>query len=352
MAGRNNEAGRAAVVVLVATAILAACEPRSSAEAVDADAPLAVDHHVHILSPELVRDWQSLGVPFSRPDSAYTSVTAALGGASRQAFLVSMAHIYGSEEFRGELGLTEDAEHARVRLANDHVAVEAAHAPEALVGFCSVDLLRPYARAEIERCRSELGLAGIKLHLPAAGIDVANAEHLRVLEEVAALAAREGRPLLVHLASPGAELRDERLATFIDRVVRPNPGLELYVAHLGGSGGYRAVGQPVVRAFTAFLRESDANARRPIYFELSGALLARETDGVPATPREDAELLAADLRELGLERVVFGSDYPVFDPDDQAGLLRERLPLSSDEIAQMLGRRGPALLRAAERRTR
>ncbi|MCA1788780.1 MAG: amidohydrolase family protein [Thioalkalivibrio sp.] len=302
------------------------------------------DHHVHVLSPELVRDWKSLGVPFSRPDSAYTSVEAIFQvRPDVQAFLVSMAHIYGSEEFRGALGLSLEEEHARVRRANDHVAQEVARAPQRFVGFCSVSLLRPYAASEIERCRSELELVGLKLHLPSSGVRLGNRQHRRMLAEVAARAEQEQRPLLLHLVAAEREIEEEEVRGFVDEVVRPHPQLELYLAHMGGNGGYRISAQRVVDAFVAFFAEGEALRQRPIYFELSASLLTRQTDGVPASSGADIQVLARDLRQLGLQRVLFGSDYPVFDGEAYSRALREHLPLSSAEFTQVLGNRGPAL---------
>lgn len=330
----------------------AACEPERGAASAPDSAPVMADHHVHVLSPELVQDWKAVGVPFSRPDSAYTSVSAILDVGAIPAFLVSMAHVYGLPEFRRALDLSIDAELLRVRRANDHVAHEVARAPASLVGFCSVHLLRAYAIAEIERCRHDLDLAGLKLHLSASGIDLHDREHLHLLATLASTAAREGLALLIHLAAVDGELRADELRAFIEHVVEPNPDLELYLAHLGGNGGYRRSARRVVHAFTAYLRESEVNSARTIYFELSGTLLARTTDGVPASSRADARRLAADLQALGLDRVVFGSDYPVFDPGSFAGLLQRRLSLSPAELTTIAENRGPVFARAAERAMR
>lgn len=338
-------------MLLLAMLLWAACEADTRTLSGTRPVSITVDHHVHVLSPGLVGDWKSLGVSFSRPDSAYTSVTAIFGTRAVRAFLVSMAHMYGTEDFRRGLALSLEAEHVRVQHANDHVAHEVGRAPTSFLGFCSVPLLRPYANAEIERCRDQLHLAGLKLHLPAAEVDLTNRAHLDVLASVASRAAVEGRPLLVHLAPVDGELRPDELRAFIDHVVEPNPELELYLAHLGGNGGYRISAERVVRAFAIYLHESDVNTRRRIFFELSGALLARRTDGVPRSGRSDARKLAEDLRALGLERIVFGSDYPVFDPADYAGLLHERLPLSAAELGQIMGNRAPAFVAGAESRS-
>lgn len=306
----------------------------------------AVDHHVHVLGPELVHDWKSLGVEFSRPESAYTSVSTIFGQHDTQAFLVSMAHIYGSDDFRSGLDLTLETEQRRVQKANEHVAREVARMPGVFTGFCSVPLLRPYAQAEIRRCRDELNLLGLKIHLPASGINLTRSAHLQILAMTAAGAAADHQPLLVHLAPAEGELSSEELRAFIDQVVDPNPDLELYLAHLGGNGGYRISAQRSVRAFTEYLHANEANAQRSIYVELSGALLSRTTDGVPASTREDARKLAANLRALGLDRVLFGSDYPVFDREEFSSHLRAQLPLTPAEITRIMQNKAPAIARS------
>ena len=44
-------------------------------------------------------------------------------------------------------------------------------------------------------------------------------------------------------------------------------------------------------------------------------------------------LLAPSVRRLGLAHVLFASDYPVFDPRDQAVFLRERCGFTERELA-------------------
>jgi uncharacterized protein len=302
---------------------------------------VTVDHHVHLLSPRLMEDWRSLGVSFSRPEGAYVSSMAALPPGATRAFLVSMAHVYGSEEFRTALDLDTDAERLRVRGENEHVARDASRDGGSLVGFCSVPLLRPYAQEELEYCGRTLGLPGIKIHLPAMGLSLGDPAHVRLLAGVAQRAARERIAVLIHIPPVDGELSAQEVRTFIATIVAPYPDLELYLAHLGGNGGYRASARRVVHAMTAFLGSVEGEGHRHVYLEISGALLARRTDGVPASRRSDASRLADDLRALGLERVLFGSDYPVFDASEFAALLGSQLPLSPAELTRLMSNLSP-----------
>jgi predicted TIM-barrel fold metal-dependent hydrolase len=314
----------------------------SGGEAPSGLPPALFDHHVHILDPGLVEDWSSLGVPFSRPDSAYTSVSAALReGEASHAFLISMAHIYGSGEFREALGLTPGDETERVRRANDHVAREVARDPVRLVGFCAFNPLRPYATAEMLRCRQDPGLRGIKLHLPNGGVQLGNPQHRERLAAIVAHAESEDRPILLHVVGWGHEPSEADWEAFWQEVVAPHPEVELYLAHGGGGGGYRGASRLGIRTGARILPSLD---RRPrVFIELSGTVLAEETDGVPASRPAELQELAGDLRSFGLEWVVFGSDYPVFSPKDFAGALQRLLPLAPEEFRQILSNRGPAM---------
>jgi uncharacterized protein len=294
-----------------------------------------VDHHVHILSPGLVQDWKHLGVPFSRPDSAYTSVTAALReGSASHAFLVSMAHIYGSREFQRAFELSVDDEHARVRSANDHVASEVRRDPERFVGFCSFNPLRPYGLTEMRRCLDGTNLLGIKLHLPNSNVDLSVEEHRLILSEVFSEAARHRTPLLVHFMAAGAVPSEASLEYFWNELVAPHAELELILAHVGGGGGYGRASRSVLRSAIRFLEQGNSRAR--VHVELSGAVLAQRTDGVPASAQSDILELARDLRRLGLDRVYFGSDYPVFQPKQSVDNLRRLLPLTPEEMDGIL----------------
>lgn len=325
----------------------------ATAEPVRAPASL-VDHHVHLLGPGLVADWKRAGARFSKPDDAYGSVRALLGdpaetssgqaGPLRRAALVPMAHLYGRPGFSEALGLSLEDEHARVRAENDHVAREAARYPGRAIAFCSVGVLRPYAWQEILRCHEQLHSAGVKLHLGSAGTDLRD-EHLAQVEKIAAWSESEGKALLVHFDPQHRGLTEKDVERFVRRVLAPHPRLEVWIAHLGGSGGYGPWTRSVLRVFADWLLAQPAGTRPGVYFDLSAAVLEEESEGVPATTAEELGALSKDLRRVGLDRLVFGSDHPVFAPQDYARLLGSRLELTPAEQQRLFGNEAPALRR-------
>jgi uncharacterized protein len=331
--------------------LLFACAEASRENTARADTDVAasapapqniVDHHVHLLGPDIMRDWRSLGVTFSRPDSVYTSATAWLAtqglGVDRVVF-VPMSHLYGSSELIEALDLDTDAQQARVRRENDHVAREAARIGDRAVALCSAPVLAPWALDEYARCHAELRAAGLKLHLAASGVDLRDDTHLRQLERIAAWAEQFGLPMLLHLDTQrrGTDVTDIR--RFAEVVLAPHPALHVIVAHAGGSGGYGRWTRSVLGTLLTWLREveSSEGARRPVMIDLSAVILEEESEGVPPSTTAERDALRADVRAAGLDRFVFGSDAPVFEPARSAQLLRDVLGLTADEAEAWWG---------------
>jgi uncharacterized protein len=342
---------RAPQRLLLLLPMLLACADATREDTASTDSEIAastrapqgiVDHHVHLLGPDIMRDWRSLGVTFSRPDSVYTSASAWLAtqglGVNRVVF-VPMSHLYGSSELIDALDLDTDAQQARVRRENDHVAREAARIGDRAVALCSAPVLAPWALDEYARCHAELRAAGLKLHLAASGVDLRDDTHLRQLERIAAWAEQFGLPMLLHLDTQrrGTDVTDIR--RFAEVVLAPHPALHVIVAHAGGSGGYGRWTRSVLGTLLTWLREveSSEGARRPVMIDLSAVILEEESEGVPPSTTAERDALRADVRAAGLDRFVFGSDAPVFEPARSAQLLRDVLGLTGDEAEAWWG---------------
>lgn len=300
------------------------------------------DHHAHILSPDLIRDWKSLGVPFSRSDQFYSSLPKDVAeGRVTKAFALSMAYLYGSEWF-GALKLSPEDELAAVRRENDFVAgVVKAH-PDKLVGFCSANPARDYALEEFKRCTRLPGMKGVKLHLLNSGVSVVNEAHLAKLRQLLKWAEKERVPMMIHLNAYDPAGPSEMANAFAKELAAVKD-LEAYIAHLGGSGGYSDRGRKILRAFVDRIGEDESLRKMDLRFEISAVVLTEVSEEVEPPTEEQLKLLADDLRELGLERVVFGTDHPSFSADAYRKTLREKLPLKPLEIDKILANRGGAM---------
>lgn len=300
------------------------------------------DHHVHLLSPQLVQDWKRLGVPFSKPDEAYTSPAHLLDSGddgpppAAGAVLVPMGHLYANADFRTALELSVEQERARLSAENDHVLATAERWGDRVQPLASIDFTRPYARDEAERALAA-GAHGLKLHLGSASPDLTDPAVLAELSDWFAFAVREDVGVLLHLDPQRRGLEVEDVTHFLRVVLGPIPDARVQIAHLGGSGGFGAWTQQVLGALTDWLDE-EREAGRPragIRVDPSAVLLAAPSEGVPATTEEEAAALGDALRRLGLERVVFGSDAPVFQPGPTFDLLRQRTDLTEGELARV-----------------
>lgn len=340
---------------LALTALLAlggsSAVPGGGTKPVEAPAPL-VDAHVHVLSPRgAARMRAALG-----DDGALEAVSrgadqvlAMMDSAGvRRALIISDGYEFGSQE------LAAPGEEAAVRAENDWVAQQVARAPGRLVGFCSVDPLRSYALAEVERCARALHLSGLKLHFTGAGADLRDPAHVARLRTVFAEADRLRLPILVHVRTWRADYGAGDARIFVEQVLPAAPHVPIQVAHLGGWGGYDAATDEALAAFVDALRHGSLRGR-PIFFDLAmvaGAPPALRTG--PAGTRADANraeradsLLVRRLRELGPEHVVFGSDWPLGCSLSYATDVRAALAGDPALFAEILRTVPPYLVEAA-----
>ena len=280
-----------------------------------------VDHHQHLFSPAVVQ----LLAPHPPLAISAADLVALLDAAGiRRALVLSVAYLFGSP------ALTVDDEYAAVRRENDWTLAQVDLGPQRLRAFCSFNPLRPYALEELERCASRHH--GLKLHLGNSDVQLDDPDHVRHLQRVFAGANRSGMPVVVHLR---ANIRNHRpygeseARTFIEEVLPAAPDVAVQIAHLAGTGpGYDD--PPADRALDGFVRaidDSDARARR-LWFDV--AALATET-----MSRAEVERMVERIRQIGVDRVLFGSDAASGGnlPPREAWTAFARLPLTAEELA-------------------
>ncbi len=329
------------VVALCASCTLCHCLTATPwQEFAETDAPL-YDHHVHVLSPELIAHWKVAGMPFSREERAYTDPLHILESQNLEgAFLVSMAHVYTGALLAANQEIRNN-EQEWVQRENDFVARCVQRDPIRLAGFFSVNPLRDYSFDEMNRCREIDGLVGLKLHLPACEIDLLDPEHVKKLKQAMAWAVEHRIPVLVHIMTVDEDAAREKAHMFWNDVMKYHADVGLIVAHLGGAGGYNDISRAVLEEYEAACQ---SNARLRVgdtRFDLSGAVILEETDGIPATSQENCDALARHIQQIGAEHFFFASDYPVFEVADAQRGLRKKLPLTEDEFEAVFTNRHP-----------
>ena len=237
-------------------------------------------HRDHVPEDELVVNsaW--------RPDRAVTATTT--WADYEEAFQdvdVSVAFTIARDRTRVDSGL------------NDRVAEFVAAAPTRRIGFLSIQPEVDGAEDELERARTDLGLKGIKLGPNYQVFDPLGPAALRVYE----LAERHGLPMLFHQgASP---VRDAPLRfahpLLMDEVAIRFPELRIVMAHLG---------HPWQRETIVTIRKHPH-----VYADVS-ALFYR--------PWSFYEGLRLATEWGALDKLLFGSDFPIATPAETAAGLR------------------------------
>lgn len=284
-----------------------------------AHAAPAVDHHQHLFSPAVARL-----APRLKPIDAAALVELLDAAGIERAAVLSGAYQFGNPN-RPPL---ED-EYERVKAENDWTAREVARFPDRLVGLCAVNPLKNYALEEIARCAANPHLrAGLKLHFGNSDVVFDDREHVRKLRDVFAAASARGMAIVLHLR-PSVNRRRaygaRQARIFLDEILPAAPDVPVQIAHMAGAGGY--LDPAIDRALEVF---ADAIARGDprtvhLYFDVSGVWFGRFGGKPP--------ILAARIRKLGLERMLFGSDgaVPGNSPAEAWEAFR-RLPLTDEEF--------------------
>jgi predicted TIM-barrel fold metal-dependent hydrolase len=297
--------------------LLAACATNRSASP---PAP-RVDYHQHLVSPAFA--------PIVRlPARDGKTLLAELDAAGiDKAVVLSTGYSFADERKKF------DDPDRLTRAENDWTSAQVAASGGRLIGFCSANPLRPAALDELERCLALPGMKGVKLHFGNGGISLRDPGHAARLVQVFTLAERMRAPVLVHMrARGGLNYGAEDARLFLDKLVPAAPSIEIVVAHFGGSGpGYPAQADEVMAVFGAAADRTDPRMRN-IYFDVATVVTAETTT-------EEAALVARRIRQVGSQRVLYGSDLSPPGGSIRAGweIFRNRLPLTAAEVRTIAG---------------
>lgn len=173
--------------------------------------------------------------------------------------------------------------------------------PDKLIGFGAMHPDYAGIAEETERIIS-LGLKGIKLHSDFQGFDIDAEKAFPIYE------AAEGRlPVLFHV---GDSRYDRSSPERLMNVVKKFPKLTVIGAHLAG--------------WSMWDRGAELFANSGIYADCSSSLYAMP-------PEHAAEL----IRKIGADRVMWGTDYPMWSAKDELERFA-KLPLSDEERGLIL----------------
>jgi predicted TIM-barrel fold metal-dependent hydrolase len=253
--------------------------------------PPLIDYHQHFFSPDLAA---LVSVDTIDADKLIRLLDSA---GIRRALVLSTAYSWSNPRRNVE----NDYEH--VRADNDWTAAQVARYPDRLRAFCSVNPIRDYALAELERCaKNPLLRRGLKLHIGNAALDYHNPQHRDQLRRVFQAADKRHMAIVIHMRTSSTRNipygRDEA-QIFLDSILPAAPHVPVQIAHLAGSGGYDATTDSALAVFVDAVARRDPRVRR-VWYDVTTVCRGM-------TP-EDAQLIARRIRQLGPERVLYGSD--------------------------------------------
>jgi len=289
----------------------------------EAPARPAVDHHQHLFTPVLGPVAKGLAI------TAADLISQLDEAGIRRAAVFSVAYGFGNPNRPAV-----EHEYDKVKAENDRVAAEMARYPDRLRGFCGVNPLKDYALAEIARCAQMPSMRyGLKLHFGNSDVMLDNPEHVARLREIFRAANDAGMAIVVHMRSSVTRQRAYGAAqarAFLNDVLPSAPDVTIQIAHLAGAGGYDdPTVDEALAVFVDALAGNDARVRH-VFVEVSGVSgLGRSRDRDP--------LVAARIRQIGLGRILYGSDGP----PKTAWTAFTQLPLTADEIATIASNVAP-----------
>lgn len=168
----------------------------------------------------------------------------------------------------------------KVQSINDFIARSIAEHPDRFIGFATLHPEMDHIADEVARIKA-LGLRGIKLHPDFQKFYIDDAAAYKIYEAI------EGElPLLIHTGDNRYPYSDPKR---VPQVLRDFPKLQMICAHFGG--------------WSQWNEAERALADQDVWIDTSSSLYA-------LSPEKAREL----IHIFGEERVLFGSDYPMWNP--------------------------------------
>ena len=303
-----------------------------------AQAPV-IDHHQHLFSPGAA----ALVTGNPSPGIGARDVIALLDSAGiHRALILSVAYTWGKAS-----RATVDDEYNHVKAENDWTAQQVSQYSNRLRAFCSFNPLKPYAIDELTRCNSSPQLRhGLKLHFGNSDVDLENSENVAQVRRIFEAANRYRMAIVVHMRTSldlGRKYGSHAARVFLNELLPAVPDVPVQIAHLAGAGGYEAATDSALSVFTDAIGRDDPRMKS-VWFDATTVVRRGMSP-------DELQRIAARIRQLGVDRVLYGSDAaanPLAYP--QAGWEAfQRLPLTEAEFRIIANNVAPHMREFPER---
>ena len=284
--------------ILTATLVVASILPAT----LSAQTPV-VDYHQHLFSPAAAA--LVTGDPKAPGISARDLVAHLDAAGIRRALVLSVAYTWAKAS-----RAANDDEYNHVRAENDWTAQQVAQFPDRLRAFCSVNPLKPYAIDELTRCSNHPQLrSGLKLHFGNSDVDLDDAEKVAQVRRVFEAANRLRMAIVVHMRT-SLDLRRrygaDQARVFLNDLLPAAPDVPVQIAHLAGAGGWNATIDSALSVFSDAIAKHDPRMKN-VWFDVTGVV-------GPGTSPDLQQQIIARIRQVGVERVLYGSDAALSPP--------------------------------------
>jgi predicted TIM-barrel fold metal-dependent hydrolase len=290
-----------------------------------------VDHHQHLFSPAagaLVS-----GSPTSPGIPASDLIKLLDAAGIRRALVLSMGYTWGSAN------RTVENEYEKVQAENDWTSQQVAQYPDRLRAFCSINPLKPYAFDELTRCARDPRLrTGLKLHFGNSDVDLDNPQNVEQVRKIFRAANDRKMAIVVHMRTSISKRRNygrEQARVFLGEILPAAPDVPVQIAHLAGAGDYDDKTDAALNVFVEAIAARDKRVKN-LWFDVTSVVRS----GIAP---DKATLVADRIRQIGLERVLYGSDAPAGgNPPPREGWAAFRqLPLTEKEFGMIAGNVAP-----------
>ena len=242
-----------------------------------------------------------------------------------------MAHVYGNPEFYQGNDVNQ-----KIQSENNFLAAAANKYPDKITSFFSIDPLDETALEEAQRCFKKMGMDGIKLHFNASQVYLTEPDHVNKVAPLFEYAAKNKIPILLHFDNWHPKFGKPDVEILVDSVLSNIPALNLTIAHLGTSGGFNEKTKKVIDAFVELYKTGKIPGKHRIRFDISAVALDKTSEGVAKLNDDEFVELNRYLHKLGFDKLVFGTDYPLYEADEYLAILKKRVGLTDDEIEIIL----------------
>jgi predicted TIM-barrel fold metal-dependent hydrolase len=299
-----------------------------------------IDYHQHLYSPEA----GARSTPGPRGIDADDLVAQLDAAGIARAVVLSVAYSFSNPNKE-----TVPDEYAHVMRENNWTSAQVAKYPHRLLGFCSVNPLRPYALQEVARCAKDPNLrTGLKLHFGNSDVNVNNPDDLARVRRVFRAANEHRMAIVVHMHQNIDHHRPygaKEALIFLEQLLPEAPDVVVQIAHLAGGGGYDdPATDAALSVFVKAIRQKDPRMKN-VYFDVCGI-------AIPGMWEKNADLVVQRIRQIGTNRLLYGSDAATADNLPKDALKRwHSLPLTQQEFGEIENNAAPYLrnwLSAAE----